>query len=122
MIILLLLSLASLSIGCLSSFRNGNTGGSRPTGPGTALICYRILGTLPAPWEDFYSLTGKYPGVTLYAQGAGEGDSTFDPEWRDASVLTAEVTECGARQAIAEVLGVEVYRIVILQAGICEAC
>jgi len=86
------------------------------------IICYRILGTLPAPWEDFYSLSKRHPGISLYTKGYGQEIGAFDPAWHDASVLQSEVTACGARHAIADLLGVDAYRIVILQSDICEAC
>lgn len=100
-------------------------------------IVYRISGTLPAPWEDFFAPAGSgYPNITIHTaddlkedlllpEGSAAPELSSVPSadgWLDVVVDLPNICEDAARLAIAEAIGVaDPERIVIDQAGVCQS-
>lgn len=90
-------------------------------------INYRITGSLPATWEDFFC-DGPYKNITLVSRTEHES-CDFDDEpsdgsdgWLDIIVDVDVICEDIAKLAIAEALGIDnPDDIVIEQAGFCQS-
>lgn len=90
------------------------------------MVNFRISGSLPAPWEDFLSLTPGVPNVTLMTRDNAEEDGyeEDDPDdgWLDIVVDVDLIDEDVARLAIADALGIaNPEDICISQARFCQS-
>lgn len=86
-------------------------------------VSFEILGTLPAPWEDFFSMDKAYPSVTLYTRK--EADSSGEEEdedgWRCAVVDAPSIDEAIAKEEIAKLLGIAAQDVVIVSKGVAQS-
>ena len=90
------------------------------------MVTYKISGTLPAPWEDFFSRTAGFPNVTIMTRenacSCGYEDDAPDDGWLDIVLDLDCIDVDAARLAIACALGIAApEEIVIIQDGWCQA-
>lgn len=96
----------------------------------TLPVVYRISGSLPASWEDFFCADGRYPHATIYTKAEVDSlrDEFGDPPagvndgWLDIVVDVDCIDLDVARLALADALGIDNPEdIVIEQAGVCQS-
>lgn len=89
-------------------------------------IVYKILGTLPAPYEDFYSQNPDYPHLTISAQ-SDEAEEDSGGEIVDGFINcvvpdVAMIDDALARQIIAaKIADATADDVEIIADGICQA-
>lgn len=97
---------------------------SRPRREDQRMIEYEITGSLPAPWEDFYSNNQGSPNVTIITEANRQ---SFDPASEECNgwiVIFIEgdlLTEERAKEELAKVNKVAPDQITILMEGFAQA-
>lgn len=90
------------------------------------MVTFKIHGSLPAPWEDFFSEDARYPHVTIVTRAEADDfppdvpviDDGFLDIVVDVDVIDLDV----ARLALADALGIDNPEdIVIEQAHWCQS-
>lgn len=90
------------------------------------VVVFRISGSLPAPWEDFFCIDKSRPHITIMTRanadecGGEYGDGSDG--WLDLILDVDIIDEDVARLAIADALGIDnPENVVIEQAGFCQS-
>lgn len=90
------------------------------------MVTFKISGSLPAAWEDFFSQTAGVPNISIYTRdetaGFEDAPSGGSDGWLDIVVDCRSICIDVARLAIAEALGIEnPEHVCIVEAGLCRS-
>ncbi len=91
------------------------------------MISFKISGSLPSSWEDFFSLCDGVPHITLMTRVEFDdcdcdADTATPAGWLDIVVDVPYIDNDTARLAISDALGIaNPDDIAIIEAGFCRA-